>query len=53
MEIVRLIWAVNLFFFCIILLFVWSRILVVTAKIKATTGIIAEIEEITGPSSEM
>ena len=57
--IVKTAWAVNFFFFALVLLFVWSKIYVVGKKIQATASLLDDIaglgrspEEKTTASSE-
>ena len=47
MEIVKVIWAVNFFFFSLILFFVWSKIYIISKRIKKTTSLIEEIDKVT------
>ncbi len=46
MEIVRIIWIVNFFFFLLVLIFLWSKIYLVAKKIGQLTSIIKNCDEI-------
>lgn len=50
MEILRIVWVINFFFFALIVLFVWSKIVLATGKLKT---IMALIERVDGLRQEM
>jgi hypothetical protein len=47
MEIVKVIWVVNFFFFSLILFFVWSKVHIISKRIKKAASIIEEIDKVT------
>jgi len=42
-AIIKLLWAVNFFFFTLVLIFIWSKILVVSQKIKVSSSLLEKI----------
>jgi hypothetical protein len=46
MEAVKIIWVVNFFFFSLILFFVWSKLYVISKKIKKCTAILEETDKV-------
>jgi hypothetical protein len=50
MEIVKLLWVINIFFLVLILLFVWSKFLIISRKIISIKTIMNSMEE--GDESE-
>lgn len=42
-TIVKTAWAVNFFFFALVLLFIWSKIYVIGRKIQATASLLDDI----------
>jgi predicted membrane channel-forming protein YqfA (hemolysin III family) len=47
MEIVKVIWVINFFFFSMILFFVWSKIYIIAKRIKKATDLIGELDKVT------
>jgi hypothetical protein len=52
MEIVRIIWIINFFFFLLVLIFLWSKIYLATKKINELAAIIKSTNEISGAPRE-
>lgn len=46
MEILKILWTITFFFFTLILIFIWSKIIVVSNKLKAVSTLVAESEKI-------
>ena len=46
MELVRVIWVVNFFFFALIVLFVWSKALLADGRMKAIASLVEQIESL-------
>lgn len=46
MEILKILWTITFFFFTLILIFLWSKIIVVSNKLKAVSTLVAESEKI-------
>ncbi len=46
MQIVALIWVINLFFFALILFFVWSKIAIISRKIASVHPTISSIDDL-------
>lgn len=46
MQVLTAIWIITFFFFALILIFVWSKLVVVSGKIKSITGIIKNCDDI-------
>ena len=46
MEILKILWTTTFFFFTLILIFIWSKIIVVSNKLKAVSSLVAESEKI-------
>ncbi len=47
-NVVKLVWAVNLFFFALVLIFVWSKMLAIGNRISSIGKQLSEIDEMTG-----
>jgi|GEM_PF-1461265 len=45
MDIIRIVWIFIFFFFTLILIFTWSKIVIISGKIKAITRLVGEIED--------
>jgi hypothetical protein len=43
---IRIVWIIGFFLFSITLIFVWSKILIISKKIKTISAIIKKIHEI-------
>ncbi|MBD3317716.1 MAG: hypothetical protein GF344_18165 [Chitinivibrionales bacterium] len=50
MQLLKALWFVNLFSFVLTLIYVWSRILVVSARIKAIVRLMRDIEALSASS---
>jgi len=46
MEVIKILWIVTFFFFTLILIFIWSKGIVITNRIKTVSALIEKIEEI-------
>jgi hypothetical protein len=46
MDVVRIIWIVNFFFFLLVLIFLWSKMYLVMRKINELIAIIKSCDEI-------
>ena len=46
MELIKLLWIVVFFLFSLTLLFVWSKIYIISKKAKAVTTLLGEIESL-------
>ncbi len=46
MEILQLLWTITFFFFTLILIFIWSKVIVVSNKIKAVTDLIEKFSTV-------
>ncbi len=46
MEWIRVIWVFVFFFFALILIFTWSKMAVISGKIKAITRLVESIDEV-------
>ncbi len=53
MEIVRILWIINFFFFLLVLIFLWSKIYLATKKINELSAIIKSSSEIPDVSREI
>ncbi len=45
MEIIRALWVFIFFFFALILMFTWSKINIIAAKIRAITAVLNDAEQ--------
>ena len=52
MEIVKILWIIKFFFFTLVLFFIWSKINVISNKIKAITSSIEDIKKLETEDSE-
>jgi hypothetical protein len=52
MEIVKILWIIKFFFFTLVLFFIWSKINVISNKIKAITSSIEDIKKLESEDSE-
>jgi hypothetical protein len=46
MDVVRIFWIINFFFFLLVLIFLWSKMYLITGKIKDLLSIIKSCDEI-------
>jgi hypothetical protein len=46
MELIKLLWIVVFFLFSLTLLFVWSKLYIISKKAKALTSLLGEIESL-------
>jgi len=53
MEIVRIIWIINFFFFLLVLIFLWSKIYLATKKINELSAIIKSSNEISNAPQDI
>ena len=44
MELIKILWTITFFFFTLILIFIWSKIIVTSNKIKAVSALIEKSE---------
>ena len=51
MELVKIAWVVIFLFFSLTLIFVWSKMYIITRKIKAIDGLLTQTEAVSGPVS--
>jgi hypothetical protein len=52
MEIIRIVWVFIFFFFALILIFTWSKMTIISGKIKAISRLIENIDTVSKPESE-
>ena len=59
MDIIRIIWTINFFFFLLILIFLWSKLYLISRKITDLISILRKCDELpeitpldTGPSEQ-
>ncbi len=52
MEIVKILWIIKFFFFTLVLFFIWSKINVISNKIKTITSSIEDIKKLESEDSE-
>ena len=52
MEWVRVIWILNFFFFALILIFTWSKMAVISGKIKSITQLMEGLDELAPEQAE-
>ena len=52
MELVKILWIIKFFFFTLVLFFIWSKINVISNKIKAITSSIEDIKKLETEDSE-
>lgn len=52
MEIVKILWVIKFFFFTLVLFFIWSKINVISNKIKTITSSIEDIKKLESEDSE-
>lgn len=45
---IQAVWIANFFFFALILLFIWSKIAIISKKIKTIDSILTNTEELIG-----
>jgi hypothetical protein len=45
MDVVRILWTVNFFFFLLVLIFLWSKMYLVTKKINEVTALLKACEQ--------
>jgi len=44
MTLVKVIWAANFFFFALILLYVWSKIYIISKKVQSTASVLEKVQ---------
>ena len=49
MELVRVVWIFIFFFFALILIFMWSKMAVISSKINSIARLVDNIKKISGP----
>lgn len=37
-NIIRIIWIINFFFFALVLIFIWAKVLIISRRLKSITG---------------
>jgi hypothetical protein len=47
MDVVRIVWIINFFFFLLVLIFLWSKMYLITKKINDLLSTIKKCDEIT------
>ena len=53
MEIVKILWIIKFFFFTLVLFFIWSKMNVISNKVKTITSTIDDINKILLEDSEV
>jgi hypothetical protein len=53
MELIKLLWIVVFFLFSLTLLFVWSKLYIISKKAKAITTLLGDIEAIESKDAEV
>ncbi len=46
MEVLKLLWTITFFFFTLILIFIWSKVIVISNKLKAVSSLIEVSEKV-------
>jgi hypothetical protein len=46
MEMIKLIWFINIFFLVLTILFVWSKLLIISKRVTSLKSIIDDIENL-------
>lgn len=46
MEVIKILWIIIFFFFTLMLIFIWSKITLISNKIKKVSGIIDKAKEV-------
>ena len=46
MEIIKLLWIVEFFFFTLILIFIWAKMVVISNKVTKVIGLVKECDKI-------
>ncbi len=52
MEAINILWVITFFFFTLILIFIWSKIIVVSKKLNSVSLLVAECEKIESGEAE-
>lgn len=46
MELIKAIWVINSFFFALVLVFIWSKSIIIAKKVSTISSIMERIEQI-------
>lgn len=47
MELIKIFWAFNFFIFTLLLLFVWSKIYIISKKLQSAVSVVSDMGELT------
>ena len=53
MELVKILWIIKFFFFTLVLFFIWSKMNVISKKVKTITSSIEDIDKLWSEDAEV
>ena len=53
MELVKILWIIKFFFFTLVLFFIWSKMNVISRKVKTITSSIEDIDKLWSEDAEV